>query len=129
VQTTAQVIIMSSPTLTDSILRHPPYRTRPQPHRDETDPDVLHDHIGELRGELVGVAGGHRNVHMRTEMDASVLHGQIEVLNQRLAQAYITQAGLPAGSHRSDCAINRAPALRPGRCDCGVAVRRAVATA
>lgn len=111
------------------IQRHIQYRPRPQPHADETDPDVLHDHIGQLRGELVGVLGGHRNVHMRTEMDARVLHGQIVALNVQLAKAYVAAAGVPAGDHATDCAINQAPAFRPGRCDCGAAVVRARAAA
>ena len=95
------------------------YRTRPQPDRDEVDPNVLHDHIGVLRTELRQVAGGRAQVHMRTETDPAVLHGQIEQLNELLAEAYIKRAGVPAAAHSTDCAVNQVPVFRPGPCDCG----------
>lgn len=62
---------------------------RPQPHPTETDPKVLHSHIG--------------------------------VLNEELAEAYIRLAGVPAEWHSTECAINQAPAYRPGPCSCGAA--------
>ena len=103
----------------DNSVRHATYRMRPQPDRDETDPDVLHDYIGVLRSELRRVAGGHAPVHMRTETDARVLHSQIEQLNELLADAYIKRSGAPAAAHQTHCAVNQAPAFRPGPCDCG----------
>jgi hypothetical protein len=36
---------------------------------------------------------------------------------------------VPSENHASDCAVNQAPAFRPGRCDCGAAVPRAAVTA
>lgn len=103
----------------DNAVRHATYRMRPQPDRDETDPDALHDHVGVLRTELWRVAGGRAQVHMRTETDASLLHAQIEQLNEFLADAYIKRSGAPAAVHQTDCAVNQAPAFRPGPCECG----------
>lgn len=103
----------------DNSARHATYRIRPQPDRGETDPEVLHDHVEVLRSELRRVAGGRGMVRMRTETDPRALHAEIEQLNELLAEAYIARAGAPAGAHQTGCAVNQAPAFRPGPCDSG----------
>ena len=71
----------------DNSARHAGYRMRPQPDRNEADPNVLHDHIAALSAELRGLVGGRAQVYMRTETDPRLLHAQIEQLNEALADA------------------------------------------
>ena len=104
---------------TDNSASHATYRMRAQPDRNETDPEVLHDHIETLRSELRRVAGRRAQVRMRTLTDPRLLHGEIEQLNELLSDAYIAQSSAPPLAHRTDCAVNQAPAFRPGPCDCG----------
>jgi hypothetical protein len=110
--------------VTDNSARHATYRMRAQPDRDETDLEVLHDHIQVLRSELRRVAGGRAPVRMRTKTDPRLLHAEIEQLNELLANAYIALSCAPGLAHRTECAVNQAPAFRLGRCDCGQGGRK-----
>lgn len=44
-----------------------------------------------------------------------------DLLPELLADAYLALPGVPAEAHSSECAINQAPAYRPGPWDCGAA--------
>jgi hypothetical protein len=118
---------MISSRIVDNTRANAGYVVRPQPDATETDPDVLHDHVEVLRGELASVTGLRRKVRMRNETDARVLHEEIGRLNEQLADAYLARAGTPAQAHTSECAINQAPAYRPGPCNCGAVQRNSSA--
>ena len=83
----------------------------------QTDLGVLHDHIAVLRAELARVTRRRLAVRMRTETSTLALRTKISWLNIHLAEAYIEQAGA-SGGHSTECAINQAPAFRPGPCNC-----------
>jgi hypothetical protein len=57
------------------------------------------------------------------ENNPKVLRHYIRMLHDELAEAYLQIAGVPAAAHATDCAINQAPAHRPGPCDCGAWMR------
>ena len=107
----------------DNSARHATYQIRPQASPDETDPEVLHDHIAELRAELARMTRRRLGLRMRTEISTLALRTEISWLNMDLAEAYIEQAGA-SGGHSSERAINQAPAFRPGPCDCGASARQ-----
>ena len=107
----------------DNRARHCTYKLREQPALDETDVGILHDHIAVLRTELAKLTRQRLAVRMRTETSALALQAEIGSLNEALAEAYVHLAGAPPGSHATECAINQAPAYRPGPCDCGARVR------
>lgn len=107
----------------DNSVRNAEYKMREQPPLDETDVEVLHDHIAVLRGELAKLTRQRLPVRMRTETSALVLQAEIAGLNEALAEGYVDLAGVPPGSHATECAINQAPAYRPGPCDCVARIR------
>ena len=57
------------------------------------------------------------------ETNTVALQRYIGELHRELAEAYIRLTGLPAAKHTTDCAVNQAPAYRPGPCDCGAVGR------
>jgi len=62
-----------------------------------------------LLSELEAIGGKDASEQMQD------IIGQV---NEKLADRYLANAGVPAQDHDAQCAINQAPAYRPGPCDC-----------
>ena len=92
------------------------YRTQPDP--GEQDPTRLRSHVLVLLDELQTVNPRRGILQLgNEEKDAAALRSLISQLNEALAEAYIEESGHKY--HTYDCAINQAPAFRPGPCTCG----------
>lgn len=93
----------------DNAANHATYAMRPQPDLDCPDLVALADHLLSLLSELEAIGGKNASAQMQD------LIGQ---LNEKLADRYSANAGVPAQAHEVQCAINQAPAYRPGPGDC-----------
>src|SRR5205814_5113872 len=101
---------------------HAEYVLRPQPAFDERDVDVLNSHVDTLTHELEALTGL-RLTRANRDTQPPAIQRRIQELNEELAEAYINVAGVPPEAHTPECAINQAPAYRPGPCDCGATSR------